>query len=69
MMIAGPNGAGKSTLTRLLQARGIEFGEYINPDEIAAEFAGPYNERVAEAQLLADQRRDACIEAKRSFRP
>jgi predicted ABC-type ATPase len=66
-MIAGPNGAGKSTLTGLLRQRGVEFGEYINPDEIAAELAGSYSGRVAQAQLLADQRRDACIAAKRSF--
>ncbi len=37
MVIAGPNGSGKTTLTRYLQARGIEFGEYINPDDIAAQ--------------------------------
>jgi predicted ABC-type ATPase len=66
-MIAGPNGAGKSTLTRLLRERGVEFGDYINPDEIAAELEGSYNARVARAQLIADQRRDACIDGKRSF--
>lgn len=66
-MIAGPNGAGKTTLTRLLRQRGEDFGEYINPDDIADELDGSYNERVREAQSIADRQRDACIEAKRSF--
>jgi len=66
-MIAGPNGAGKTTLTRFLRQRDIEFGEYINPDDIASELQGSYDERVRQAQIIADRRRDACIEAKRSF--
>jgi predicted ABC-type ATPase len=67
LMIAGPNGAGKTTLTRWLRDRDIEFGQYINPDDIARQLEGSYAERTAEAQVVADQRRDACIEAMRSF--
>jgi predicted ABC-type ATPase len=67
LMIAGPNGAGKTTLTRLLRQRGEDFGDYINPDDIADELDGSYNERVRHAQSIADRQRDACIEAKRSF--
>jgi predicted ABC-type ATPase len=66
-MIAGPNGAGKTTLTRWLRESGVEFSEYVNPDDIARELEGPYGTRVAQAQIIADQRRDACIEGKRSF--
>jgi len=67
LMIAGPNGAGKSTLIRALLQQGVELGEYINPDDIARELSGSYDERVRQAQVIADRRREACIEAKRSF--
>src|SRR5262249_46849640 len=66
-MVAGPNGAGKTTLIRWLQRRGTDFGEYINPDDIAQELAGSYDERVRRAQSIADSRREECIEARRSF--
>lgn len=66
-MIAGPNGAGKTTLFRSLLQKGVEFGEYINPDDIALGLQGSYDERVRQAQVIADRRREACIEAKRSF--
>jgi predicted ABC-type ATPase len=67
LIVAGPNGAGKTTLTKSLHQRGIDLGEYINPDDIADELQGTYDERVARAQAIADHRREACIEAKRSF--
>ncbi len=35
IVIAGPNGSGKSTLTSQLMKNGMDFGIYINPDEIA----------------------------------
>jgi predicted ABC-type ATPase len=35
LIIAGPNGSGKTTLTDYLIEAGIDFGEYINPDQIA----------------------------------
>jgi predicted ABC-type ATPase len=66
-VIAGPNGSGKTTLTRYLQARGVEFGEYINPDDIAASLQGSYDERVRAAQQIADKRRDDCIASRRDF--
>jgi predicted ABC-type ATPase len=66
-MIAGPNGAGKTTLTKLLRQRGIDFGEYINPDDIARELEGPYDIRVAKAQIIADRRREECIVSEHSF--
>jgi predicted ABC-type ATPase len=66
-MVAGPNGAGKTTLVRSLRQSGVDFGEYINPDDIAQELDGSYDERVRKAQLIAERRREACIEAKRSF--
>jgi predicted ABC-type ATPase len=66
-MVAGPNGSGKTTLTRLLVERRIELGEYINPDDIARELAGSDLERAVQAQVIADERRAACIAEKRSF--
>lgn len=66
-MIAGPNGAGKTTLTKHLLQTGIDLGEYINPDDIAAELTGSLAERTIAAQALADERRNECIKARRSF--
>jgi predicted ABC-type ATPase len=67
LMIAGPNGSGKTTLTRQMRASGIDFGEYINPDDIALTLQGDYPTRVARAQIEADRMRDACLLEKRSF--
>jgi predicted ABC-type ATPase len=67
LMVAGPNGSGKTTLTRQLRERGVDFREYINPDDIALTLDGTYDARVVEAQRVADRRRDECIEAKAQF--
>lgn len=67
LMIAGPNGSGKTTLTNMLRSRNIDFGEYINPDDIAVGLIGSYQERVLLAQQIADQRREESIKQSRSF--
>jgi predicted ABC-type ATPase len=67
LMIAGPNGSGKTTLTRWLRQNDIDLGHYINPDEIALELKGSYEVRTAEAQQIADRRREEYIKTKRSF--
>lgn len=67
LMIAGPNGSGKSTLTNQLIQDGIDLGEYINPDEIAATLTGDWATRSAAAQRVADERRNDCIANMRSF--
>jgi predicted ABC-type ATPase len=67
LMIAGPNGSGKTTISRILRENGVDFGEYVNPDEIADGLQGCYEERVRQAQLIADRKREACITARRSF--
>ena len=66
-MIAGPNGSGKTSLTRFLNQQGYDFGDYINPDDIAQSLTGTYEERVRQAQALADLRRKDAISAGRSF--
>lgn len=65
--IAGPNGSGKTTLTRQLLADGFDFGNYINPDDIAARLDGDYDERVRRAQKIADELRERFIAEGRDF--
>ena len=67
VIIAGPNGSGKSTLTKTLIEAGVDFGEYINPDEIATKLEGTYDARVRAAQAIADDRRETCVRERRSF--
>lgn len=66
-VIAGPNGSGKTILTRQLMRDGVDFGEYINPDDIAAGLDGSYDERVQEAQQEAERRRQACLSRRVDF--
>jgi predicted ABC-type ATPase len=66
-MVAGPNGAGKTTLTTFLRQQRVDFGTYINPDDIAAGLSGSYVDRVRSAQRRADEMREACILASQSF--
>jgi len=66
-VIAGPNGLGKTSLTQFLNSQGFDFGVYINPDDIANELTGTYDERVRQAQALADDRRKKEISRDRSF--
>ena len=67
LVFAGPNGSGKSTLTNYLMNAGIDFGEYINPDEIAATLDLPEPQRSRQAQQIADFQRDRCLASKTSF--
>lgn len=67
LILAGPNGSGKSTLTNYLIEAGIDFGEYINPDEIALAVGGPEPERSKRAQEMADHHRDLCLSKRSSF--
>jgi predicted ABC-type ATPase len=64
-VIAGPNGSGKSTLTDLLVRQGIEFGEYLNADEIARELSGPPEWISRKAQQIVRDRRDAALNERR----
>ena len=67
LVIAGPNGSGKTTLTNFLRRSGVDFGEYINPDDIAPTLLGSYSERVRAAQRIADELRDECLTNRRDF--
>jgi predicted ABC-type ATPase len=67
LVLAGPNGSGKSTLTDYLIEAGIDFGEYINPDRIAATLDLPEPTRSKQAQAIADFQRDRCRACQLSF--
>lgn len=67
LVVAGPNGSGKTTLTAYLRERGIDFGSYINPDDIAASLEGSPEERSRLSQAKADEEREACLAARTSF--
>jgi predicted ABC-type ATPase len=67
LVVAGPNGSGKSTLTDYLIEAGVDFGEYINPDAIAAALDAPEPQRSRRAQAIAEDRRDRCLSNRLSF--
>lgn len=67
LVIAGPNGSGKSTLTDYLIEAGIDFGEYINPDQIATTLDLPEPVRSKQAQAIADFQRDRCLASRLNF--
>ena len=67
LVVAGPNGSGKTTLTEQLRADGVDLGRYINPDEIAKELHGEYDDRVGRAQAIAASQRDECLASGLSF--
>jgi predicted ABC-type ATPase len=48
IVIAGPNGSGKTSITKkILQHDWIEECEYINPDDIAKDVFGDWNNKEA----------------------
>lgn len=67
MVVAGPNGSGKSTLTNYLSSAGVDFGVYINPDQIAATLDLSEPARSRAAQDIADERREACLQSRQNF--
>jgi predicted ABC-type ATPase len=69
LVVAGPNGAGKTTITeRGLAHKWFQDCEYINPDAIAQDELGDWNDAasVLRAAQLAAQRREACLREGRS---
>jgi predicted ABC-type ATPase len=66
LIIAGPNGSGKTTLTTRLREFGLDFGEYVNADEIALTLPNtPDRDRLA--QIEADNRRRRLLDERNSF--
>lgn len=70
LVVAGPNGAGKTTITeRGLAHEWFEGCEYVNPDLIAQEELGDWNDphAVLQAVRIATDRREACLRDRRSL--
>lgn len=70
LVVAGPNGAGKTTITeRGLAHEWFQGCEYVNPDAIAQEELGDWNDPkiVLRAAQLATERREACLREGRSL--
>lgn len=64
-MVAGPNGSGKSTMIRILTQAGIDFGEYLNADDIAATLRGAAGEVSLKAQVEVRRRRENALQEGR----
>jgi predicted ABC-type ATPase len=67
LVVAGPNGSGRSTLTDYLIEAEIDFGEYINPDQVAATLDVPEPLRSKQAQAIADFQRERCLTSRLNF--
>ncbi len=70
IVIAGPNGSGKTTITsRILRHEWLEDAEYINPDIIAQEMFGSWNDAAAvlHAAQYCERQREQCLQERRSL--
>lgn len=66
-VVAGPNGSGKSTLINHLIKKGVDFGRYINADDIARENSWTGDEGALKAQAEANRLRDEYLTARFDF--
>ncbi len=70
IVIAGPNGSGKTTITsRILQHEWLEDSIYINPDNVAQQKFGDWNnqEAVLKAAQYCQNQREECLANKQSM--
>lgn len=70
IIIAGPNGSGKTTITqKLLHHEWATGTTYINPDQVAEEMFGDWNDSVAilKAANYCAELREKCLKEKKSF--
>ncbi len=70
IVIAGPNGSGKTTITsKVLHHEWLEDAIYINPDNVAEQMFGSWNDANAvlkAAQYCAEQREE-CLRSQKSL--
>ena len=70
IIIAGPNGSGKTSITqKFLHHEWAEGTVYINPDQIAKDMFGDWNDKeaVLKAANYSLDLREKCLAEKRSF--
>ena len=70
IIVAGPNGSGKTSVTsKILKHEWIEGCTYINPDNIAEDTFGDWNnyENVIKAANLAAEMRESCLKDQKSL--
>lgn len=70
IIIAGPNGSGKTSITqKFLHHEWAEGTTYINPDQIAKDIFGDWNneEAVLKAANYCSELRERCLAEKKSF--
>ena len=70
IVIAGPNGSGKTSTTRqLIRHEWAETCEYINPDDIAQQLFGDWNNQdaVLKAAQYAEQRRNTLLQEHKNL--
>lgn len=70
IVIAGPNGSGKTSITsQVLKHEWLKNCLYINPDSIAQDELGDWNNRenVIKAAKMASERRENCIQNNESL--
>lgn len=70
IIIAGPNGSGKTSITqKFLHHEWAEGTTYINPDQIAKDTFGDWNDKeaVLKAANYSSHLREKCLAEKRSF--
>ena len=69
IVIAGPNGSGKTSVTsKILHHEWLEDSEYINPDNVARDVFGDWNdlEAVLKAANYCNDWRERCLAERRS---
>lgn len=69
IVIAGPNGSGKTSVTtKILHHEWLEDSEYINPDNVARDIFGDWNDReaVLKAANYCNDWRERCLAQRKS---
>ena len=69
IVIAGPNGSGKTSITsKILHHEWLEDSEYINPDNVARDVFGDWNDReaVLKAANYCNDWREKCLAERKS---
>ncbi len=69
IVIAGPNGSGKTSVTsKILHHKWLEDSEYINPDNVARDIFGNWNDRdsILKAANYCNEWREKCLVEKKS---